>query len=83
MVRARALDSTSFVAACDQADPLSIGAARRGTAPTGIGASLVVSPLGTIIDQLGEAPGLIVVDIDPGEADNVRVQIPVLANRRF
>ncbi len=83
LVRARALDSTSFVAACDQADPLSIGVGRRGTAPTGIGASAVVSPLGAIVDQLGEAPGLLVVDVDPGEVDDARMQIPVLANRRF
>ena len=46
-------------------------------------ASAVVSPLGVVVDQLGPAPGMLVADIDPGEADDARVQIPVLANRRF
>ena len=83
LVRARALDTTAFVAACDQADPLSVATQRRSNAPTGIGASAVVSPIGRIIDQLGDAPGMLIADIDPHEADDARVQIPVLANRRF
>ena len=82
LVRARALDSTTFVAACDQADPATVGR-DPGRAPTGIGASAVAGPLGELVDQLGAEPGLLVVDIDPGEVDAARKVIPVLANRRL
>ncbi|HEY5978175.1 MAG TPA: carbon-nitrogen hydrolase family protein [Microlunatus sp.] len=83
LVRARALDSTCFVAAVDQADPATIGVPARGRAPTGVGHSQVVSPAGEVIAALGAEPGLLVVDLDPTEVDTVRRSIPVLANRRF
>jgi predicted amidohydrolase len=82
LVRARALDSTSFVAACGQADPTTVGRP-AGKAPTGIGASAVAGPLGTFVDQLGPEPGLLVVDVDPDDVDAARKTVPVLANRRF
>jgi len=82
LVRARALDSTTFVAACDQADPTTVGR-DAGRAPTGIGASAVAGPLGGIVDQLDEKPGLLVVDVDPTEVAAARKIVPVLANRRF
>lgn len=82
LVAARALDSTTFVVACDQADPRTVGR-DPGRAPTGIGASAVAGPLGTIVAQLDAAPGLLVVDLDPGEVDAARKVVPVLANRRF
>jgi predicted amidohydrolase len=82
LVRARALDSTTFVAACDQADPTTVGR-EAGRAPTGIGASAVVGPFGSIVAQLAAEPGLLVVDVDPGEVDAARKSVPVLANRRF
>jgi deaminated glutathione amidase len=82
LVRARALDSTTFVAACDQADPTTIGR-DAGKAPTGIGASAVSGPLGTFVDQLGPEPGLLITDLDPGDVDAARKVVPVLANRRY
>ena len=82
LVRARALDSTTFVAACDQADPTTVGR-DAGRAPTGIGASAVAGPLGGFVDQLDEKPGLLVVDVDPTEVEAARKIVPVLANRRF
>jgi deaminated glutathione amidase len=84
LVRARALDSTTFVVACGQGDPETIGAGPAGTAPTGVGHSAVVTPLGKPVVALGGKPELAVVDIDPATVDDVRAKLPVLANaRRF
>jgi predicted amidohydrolase len=83
LARARALDSTTWIVACGQADPVTIGREPSGKAPTGIGYSLAVSPLGEIRGQLGPEPGLLVVDIDPSEVDAARAAVPVLANRRY
>jgi len=82
LVRARALDSTAFVAACDQGDPTTVGR-EAGKAPTGIGASAVVGPLGTMLHQLGAEPGLLVADLDLDTVERARASVPVLANRRF
>lgn len=84
LVRARALDSTTFVIACGQGDPETVGAGPAGTAPTGIGHSAVVTPLGKPLVTLGGKPELAVVDIDPAVVADVRAKLPVLANaRRF
>ena len=82
LVRARALDSTTFVAAVGQADPASVGQAPSGPAPTGIGHSTLVSPRGEVLAGLGGEPGLLLVDVVIEEVPRVRQQIPVLANRR-
>ncbi|MDB1088361.1 carbon-nitrogen hydrolase family protein [Streptomyces sp. ACA25] len=83
LVRARALDSTSWVVACGQADPESVGTRPATSAPTGIGHSLVVSPLGEIRAGLGAAPELLTVDLDLSEVEEARRAVPVLANRRL
>jgi predicted amidohydrolase len=82
LVRARALDSTTFVVACGQGDPASAGLPSAGTAPTGIGHSAVISPLGSAVLALGGEPELAVVDIDPSLIAGVREKLPVLANAR-
>lgn len=82
LARARALDATSFVVACDQADPEASGETVTGTAPLGVGHSVVCSPAGEPIAGLGAEPGLLVVDLDLGEVDGLRRALPVLANRR-
>jgi len=82
LTRARAVDSTTFVVAVGQANPASVGTATAGTAPTGIGRSALISPLGTVLQALGEKPELAIVDIDPARADDVRATLPVLANAR-
>lgn len=83
LVRARALDATLWIAAVDQADPAAGGAAAGGTAPTGVGHSMVVGPDGTVRHRLGAEPGLAVVEVDADEVMAVRKNIPVLANRRL
>ncbi|PNI07646.1 hydrolase [Arthrobacter sp. AFG7.2] len=82
LVRARALDSTTFVVACGQGDPGTLGADPAGTAPTGIGHSAVITPLGSAVAALGGKPELAVVDVDPSVVDEVRARLPVLANAR-
>jgi len=83
LTRARALDATTFVAACGQADPAAAGVPTRGTAPRGVGHSAVVGPTGEVEAALGAGPGLLVHDLDPGRVGSVRQTLPVLANRRL
>lgn len=112
LARARALDSTTFVVACGQADPASSealpdgrtsGGAQpadragsevqpadqagregrpTGAAPTGVGHSAVISPLGRVLAELGPGPELAFVDLDTREVDDARRTLPVLANAR-
>jgi predicted amidohydrolase len=79
LVRARAMDSTTYVIACDQAVP---PGAAAGTAPTGVGNSMVVSPYGQVLGRLGDAEGQLVLDLDLGEVARARDTVPVLRNRR-
>ena len=83
LVRARALDSTSWVVACGQADPAASGAEVHPKAPTGIGFSTVASPSGEVAAQLGAGPDVLVVDLDLPLVDKIRESIPVLSNRRL
>jgi predicted amidohydrolase len=83
LVRARALDCTSWVVACGQADPAASGIIPSPKAPTGIGHSLVADPYGRVTGALEAGPGLLVVDIDPAVVESARRDIPVLANRRL
>lgn len=87
LVRARALDSTTFLVAAGQADPQTVGGAGAEatvqTAPTGVGHSLVVSPRGEVLGALAEAPGLLVTELDLAGLGGVRETLPVLANRRW
>ncbi|WP_199438949.1 carbon-nitrogen hydrolase family protein [Umezawaea beigongshangensis] len=79
LVRARAVDSTTWVVACGQSDP----GETSGTAPTGIGFSAAATPLGAVAAQLDAEPGLLVVDVDTDAVERARATIPVLANRRL
>lgn len=83
LTRARALDSTTFVVAAGQADPAATGVEQRGSAPTGIGHSAVISPRGEVLDELGPERGLLVTELDLDQVETARASIPVLANRRY
>jgi predicted amidohydrolase len=79
LARARALDSMSYVAAAGQADP---GDSVTGSgAPTGVGGSLVASPLGEVVASAGDRPELVVADIEIDRVAQARESIAVLRNR--
>ena len=78
LARARALDTTGYLAAVDQAYP---GEDIAKAGPTGVGGSLLVSPTGEVLTAAGADPELLVFDIDPGTAEQARDTIAVLQNR--
>jgi len=78
LARARALDTGSFVAAVGQAYP---GDEIAALGPTGVGGSVVASPLGEVVDIAGADPTLLVTDIDTDTVQSVRDTIAVLRNR--
>ena len=70
----------SYVAAAGQADPGDTQGSGSG-APTGVGGSLIVSPLGDVVASAGSHPQLLVADIDVGRVAEARKSIAVLHNR--
>lgn len=78
LARARALDTGSFVAAVGQAYA---GDEIAALGPTGVGGSVVASPLGEVVEAAGADPTLLVTDIDTSTVQTVRDTIAVLRNR--
>ncbi len=79
LVRARAIENTVWVAAAGQVpDPGS----RPVRAPTGVGRSMLVDPMGTVRLDLGSRPGIAVGNIDQGLTEQVRAALPSLEHRR-
>ncbi|GAP56050.1 hydrolase Rv0480c/MT0498 [Arthrobacter sp. Hiyo6] len=81
LARARAVDSTTIVLACGQSDPATEGMEAKGSAPTGVGHSAVVSPFGEVLKELDGGTGLLFADLDPAVVKDARTKLPVLANR--
>lgn len=83
LARARALDSMSYVAAAGQADPADTlaGSGSPAGAPTGVGGSLVASPLGEVVASAGPDPQLVLADIDTALVAKARESIAVLRNQ--
>ncbi|OMC42414.1 carbon-nitrogen hydrolase family protein [Mycobacterium sp. IS-1264] len=83
LARARALDSMSYVVAAGQADPGDslTGPGSGSGAPTGVGGSLVASPLGEVVASAGAEPQLVVADIDVDAVAKARESIAVLRNQ--
>ncbi len=71
LVRARALENTTYVVAVGECGVRNIGN------------SMVVDPLGVVIVQAPETPALVYADIDPKRTAYARDVLPALANRRF
>ena len=79
LLRARAIENTVWVAAAGQVpDPDS----PPTRAPTGVGRSMLIDPLGVVRADLGPSPGVQVADADIGLVETVRGTLPSLANRR-
>ncbi len=78
LARARALDTTSFIAAVGQAYP---GDELAEAGPTGVGGSVVASPLGEVVTVAGPDPQLLVTDVDLDAVQPARDTIAVLRNR--
>jgi predicted amidohydrolase len=78
--RARAIDTSSVVAAVGQAHPDDPAIAAVG--PTGVGGSLVASPTGEVLASAGSDPQLLVSDVDLHTVDAARETIAVLRNRQ-
>jgi predicted amidohydrolase len=78
LARARAIDTTGFVAAVGQAYP---GDEIAASGPTGVGGSLVATPVGSILTSAGPDPQLLVADLDLDAAAKTRETIAVLRNR--
>ncbi|GJF06284.1 carbon-nitrogen hydrolase family protein [Pseudonocardia sp. D17] len=71
LCRARAIENTCFVVAADHVPPV------------GVGASMIVDPLGGVLAHAGEEEGMIVADVDPAVLTAVRTTNPALRLRRF
>jgi predicted amidohydrolase len=79
LLRARAIENTVWIAAAGQVpDP----AEKPTRAPTGIGRSLLIDPLGVVRADLGPTAGVTVAEADLTLVDSVRATLPSLANRR-
>jgi predicted amidohydrolase len=79
LVRARAIENTVWVAAAGQVpDP----DAQPVNAPTGVGRSMLVDPMGAVRLDLGPRPGVAVGDVDLEFTEQVRAMIPCLQHRR-
>lgn len=79
LVRARAIENTIWIAAAGQVpDPDEPATA----APTGVGRSLLVDPMGTARLDLGSAPLVTVGEVDTETTARVRSVLPSLRHRR-
>jgi predicted amidohydrolase len=79
LLRARAIENTVWIAAAGQVpDPEE----KPTRAPTGIGRSLLIDPLGVVRADLGPSAGVTVAEADLSLVDSVRATLPSLANRR-
>lgn len=72
--RSRAIDNQVFVMGCAPA---------RGTGSyRSYGHSILVTPWGRVVRQLGFEPGMLLEEIDLDEVDRVREQLPLIHARR-
>ena len=75
LLRARAIETGSFVLAAAQGGVHDSGRATYGH-------SIVISPWGEVLVELGDDPGVLVIDIDPASSAATRARIPALVHAR-
>jgi predicted amidohydrolase len=75
LMRARAIEAAAFVIAAAQTGAHADGRQTYGPA-------LVVDPWGEVLLDMGDAPGVALVEIDPARVAEMRGRIPVLDHRR-
>jgi len=75
LFRARALDNQVFMAGAAPARDMAASYHSWGH-------SLLVDPWGTVLQQLDEKSGYLCGELDLGQVDRVRAELPVLAHRR-
>ena len=81
LLRTRAIETGSFVLA-----PAQTGThkARRGKPRETYGHSMIIGPWGDILGDAGEAPGVLVADLDLDQINDARQRVPSLhADRAF
>jgi len=78
LARARAIDTSTVVAAVGQAYP---GDELAAVGPTGVGGSVVASALGGVLAEAGADPDLLVCDVDLDAARRARETVAVMHNR--
>jgi len=71
LLRARAIENTSYVLAAGQ------------TGPHCTGQSMVIDPMGVTLASAGEGPGVAVADLTEARLEAVRTRNPALQHRRF
>jgi predicted amidohydrolase len=71
LVRARAIENTSYVVTANQSGPLATAY------------SIVVDPFGVVIANAGEGSGVVFAELEPARIASVRTRVPSLRNRRF
>ena len=79
LVRARAIENTVWVAAAGQVPDPSSPPTR---APTGVGRSMLVDPIGTVRADLGLWPQVTVAELDSALTARIRTVLPSLEHRR-
>ncbi|MEU4228008.1 carbon-nitrogen hydrolase family protein [Nonomuraea sp. NPDC026600] len=76
LVRARALENTTWTAAVGQAPNPA-----ESSDGFGVGRSMLVDPLGVVRADLGTGPGIQVVEVDPEVTISARTALPCLEHR--
>jgi predicted amidohydrolase len=74
LVRARAIENQAFVVAANQCGVHTPG-------KESFGGSLIVDPWGEVLARAGDEPCFVAADLDLARQDEVREQLPSLANR--
>jgi predicted amidohydrolase len=75
LLRARAIESASFVLAAAQSG-------RHADGRETFGHSLAVDPWGEVLLDMGEGEGLAIAELDMARVGDVRARVPALAHRR-